>query len=177
MTKDKIDWNPASGEPSPLEPEYYQALGEMTVLFSRLHYFVEMYLFLLLDVRRQVGFVLTAKLQLSQLIQRLEAVFAVRARNENDVKELHRITAKIYKAIALRNQLTHSLWFIGDSEPVFYRLRSEDGPREKPITLNALRTFNRSVEESMGDLLKFMITPATTTIVRDNKHCTSKDEA
>jgi hypothetical protein len=55
-------------------------------------------------------------------------------------------------------------------------LRSEKGPREKPITLSALRTFNRSVEKSMGELLKFMITPATTAIVRDNKQCT-QDEA
>lgn len=101
---------------SPTQTAYYKQIGEVTVAFQTLEFYVRVGVVSFLGEDETIGLIATSGLSFRSLCQLLEALYHHRACSADRLKKLADLLERARKAEERRNAIMHSTWLISPGD-------------------------------------------------------------
>ena len=133
--------------------EVIKALGKLEVEFSKLEFWLTMYLETLINDNSEIAEIVTAELSIRAKIDLLMSLYRYHEKDENKVLELQRFLARVSKTNKQRNYLIHSTWELSKVSVIRIKktAKFETGLRKERDRINVLRDIENTIARITKD--------------------------
>lgn len=147
-----------------LRNEFLKSIGEMTVLFSRLEFYIAHFIGEFISQDYELDRIVVAGEQMTNLMVLFESLVRYRIIDEKELKRFDAIINNIGKVKAERNKIIHSDWIIANFENSLIARRSLSNKRNKKrltleykdVELQSMNDLIKQIDEVIRDIIHFM---------------------